>query len=120
MSFDIFGCRFENGELTQMDMSAAYEVLDPYGVARDPRSNFLQIRTADGEEAGVFFSGPDNITFNRIGGGGIMDLLAVLLRRAVARMSERLIAGRPNMVVSVRRRRVVSVVVKTTAVALVS
>ncbi|MFC8460222.1 hypothetical protein ACFUJ0_25815 [Streptomyces sp. NPDC057242] len=81
MSFDIFVCRFENGEPAPLDMSAAHEVLDPYVVARDPRTNFLQVRTAEREEAGVFFSSPDNITFNHFGGGGIMDFLAVLLRR---------------------------------------
>ncbi|MFJ7990133.1 hypothetical protein [Streptomyces sp. NPDC096351] len=41
----------------------------------------LEICTAEGEEATVFPSGPESITFNRFGGGGIMDLLAVLLRR---------------------------------------
>ncbi|KOX32971.1 hypothetical protein ADL06_10160 [Streptomyces sp. NRRL F-6491] len=50
-------------------------------VARDPRTNFLQVRTAEREEAGAFFSSPDDITFNRFGDDGIMDLLAVLLRR---------------------------------------
>ncbi|MFJ3934808.1 hypothetical protein ACIPYR_05140 [Streptomyces parvus] len=56
MSFDIVVCRFENGEPTRLDMSAALEVLDPYVVARGPRTNFLQVRTAEREEAGVFFS----------------------------------------------------------------
>ncbi|MFD5771411.1 hypothetical protein ACFWIN_37055 [Streptomyces sp. NPDC127049] len=81
MSFDIFVCRFDNGEPTSLDVSAAHEVLDPYVVAQDRRTNFLQVRTAEREEAGVFFSSPDSITFNRFGGGGIMDLLAVVLRR---------------------------------------
>ncbi|MFF0483097.1 hypothetical protein [Streptomyces sp. NPDC004435] len=81
MSFDIFVCRFDNGEPASLDVSAAHEVLDPYVVAQDRRTNFLQVRTAEREEAGVFFSSPDSITFNRFGGGGIMDLLAVVLRR---------------------------------------
>lgn len=29
MSFDIFVCRFQNGEPATLDMSAAHEVLDP-------------------------------------------------------------------------------------------
>jgi hypothetical protein len=95
MSFDIFVCRFENGEPTPLDMSAAHEVLDPYVVARDPRMNFLQVRTAEMEEADVFFSSPDNITFNRFGGGGIMDLLAVLLRRLDAVL---VVPGGPTMI----------------------
>ncbi|MFE0646529.1 hypothetical protein ACFW2Y_33740 [Streptomyces sp. NPDC058877] len=94
MSFDIFVCRFENGEPAALDMSAAHEVLDPYVVARDPRTNFLHVRTADMEEADVF-SSPDNITFNRFGGGGIMDLLAVLLRRLDAVL---VVPGGPTMI----------------------
>lgn len=81
MSFDLFVCRFKDGETAPLDMSAAHEVLDPHAVARDPGADFLQLRTAEGEEAGVFFSSPDGITFNRFAGDGIMDLLAVLLRR---------------------------------------
>ncbi|MGW9439791.1 hypothetical protein [Streptomyces sp. NPDC055607] len=81
MSFDIFVCRFQNGESAPLDMGAAHEVLAPYVVARDLGGNFLQVRTAENEEAGVYPSSPDNITFNRFGGGGIMDLLAALLRR---------------------------------------
>ncbi|MFB7359870.1 hypothetical protein [Streptomyces gardneri] len=81
MSFDIFVCRFENGEPAPLDMSAAREVLAPYVVARDPRLDFLQVCTEDGEEAGVYFGSPTGITFNRPGGEGIMDLLGVLLRR---------------------------------------
>ncbi|MFB7028860.1 MULTISPECIES: hypothetical protein [unclassified Streptomyces] len=95
MSFDIFVCRFENGEPTRLDMSAAHEVLDPHVVARDPRTNFLQVRTAEREEAYVFISSPDNITFNRFGGGGIMDLLAVLLRRLDAVL---VVPGGPTMI----------------------
>ncbi|MFF7146403.1 hypothetical protein ACFZB5_35455 [Streptomyces nodosus] len=37
MSFDIFMCRFENGEPAPLDMNAAHEVLDPYAVARTQR-----------------------------------------------------------------------------------
>ncbi|MFI5792319.1 hypothetical protein [Streptomyces sp. NPDC051677] len=81
MSFDIFVCRFENGELAPLDMGAAHEVLDPYAVARDPETDFLLVSTAEGEEAGVYFNSPTGITFNRFGGDGIMDLLAVLLRQ---------------------------------------
>lgn len=95
MSSDIFVCRFENGETTPLDMRAAHEVLDPFAVARDPRTNFLQVRTAESEEAGVFVSSPDNITFNRFGGGGIMDLLAVLLRRLDAVL---VVPGGPTMI----------------------
>ncbi|MEW1640145.1 hypothetical protein AB0469_39560 [Streptomyces sp. NPDC093801] len=95
MSFDIFVCRFENGEPTPLDMSAAHEVLDPYVVARDPQTNFLQVRTAEREEAGVFFSSPDSITFNHFGGDGIMDLLAVLLRRLDAVL---VVPGGPTMI----------------------
>ncbi|MER5951235.1 hypothetical protein ABT127_34900 [Streptomyces sp. NPDC001904] len=95
MSFDIFVCRFGNGELTPLDMSAAHEALDPYVVARDPRTNFLQVRTAEREEAGVFFSSPDTITFNRFGGGGIMELLAVLLRRLGAML---VVPGGPTVI----------------------
>ncbi|MEV5972279.1 hypothetical protein [Streptomyces sp. NPDC051921] len=36
--------------------------------------------TAEGEEASGSFDSPTGITFNRFGGGGIMDLLAALLR----------------------------------------
>lgn len=48
MSFDIFVCRFENGEPAPLDMGAAHEVLVSYVVARDPGTNFLQVRTAGG------------------------------------------------------------------------
>ncbi|MER6390583.1 hypothetical protein ABT236_19230 [Streptomyces sp. NPDC001523] len=81
MSFDIFVCRFENGEPATLDMSAAHEVLGPHAVVRDPEADFLLVSTAEGEEAGVYFDNPTNITFNRFGGDGIMALLAVLLRR---------------------------------------
>lgn len=81
MSFDIFVCRFENGELATLDMSAAREVLDPYAVVRDPETDFLLVSAAEGEEAGVYFNSPTGITFNRFGGDAIMDLLAALLRR---------------------------------------
>ncbi|WP_266976376.1 MULTISPECIES: hypothetical protein [unclassified Streptomyces] len=81
VSYDIFVCRFENGETVPLNMSAAHEVLDPFVVARDPATDFLLVSTADGEEAGVYFNSPTGITFNRFEGHGIMDLLAVLLRR---------------------------------------
>lgn len=81
MSFDIFVWRFENGEPATLDMSAAHEVLDPHAVVRDPETDFLLVSRAEGEEAGVYFSSPTGITFNRFGGDGIMDLLAVLLQR---------------------------------------
>ncbi|QNS02257.1 hypothetical protein [Streptomyces xanthii] len=95
MSFDIFVCRFENGEPAPLDMSAAHKVLDPYAVARDPRTGLLHVRAADMEEADVYFAGPDSITFNRFGGGEIMDLLAVLLRRLDAVL---VVPGGPTMI----------------------
>ncbi|WP_328863964.1 hypothetical protein [Streptomyces virginiae] len=95
MSFDIFVCRFENGEPTTLDMSAAREVLDPYVVARDPATDFLLVSTAEGEEASVYFHSPTGITVNRFGGGGIMDLLAALLRRLDAVL---VVPGGPTMV----------------------
>ncbi|MCB8907254.1 MULTISPECIES: hypothetical protein [unclassified Streptomyces] len=79
MSYDIFVMRFEGGETAPLDMAVAYEVLDPFAVARE--ADFLSVRTTDGEEADVYFNPPAGITLNRFGGGGIMDLLAVLLRR---------------------------------------
>ncbi|MFD4237496.1 hypothetical protein [Streptomyces sp. NPDC058542] len=81
MSFDIFVCRFENGEPATLDMKAAHELLDPYAVARDPETDFLLVSTAEGDEAGVYFNNPTGITFNRFGRDGIMDLLAALLQR---------------------------------------
>ncbi|MFE7774570.1 hypothetical protein ACFU5O_11815 [Streptomyces sp. NPDC057445] len=81
MSFDIFVCRFEKGEPAPLDMSAAHEVLGPHVVTRDPELNFLQVSTGEGEAADVYLSSPTNITFNRFGGEGVMDLLAGLLRR---------------------------------------
>ncbi|MCX4517197.1 hypothetical protein ACH4FV_19135 [Streptomyces anulatus] len=81
MSFDIFVCRFEDGEPATLDMRAAHEVLDPYVVVRDPEMGFLLVSTAEGEEAGVYFNNPTGITFNRFGGDGILDLLAALLQR---------------------------------------
>ncbi|MFQ6854754.1 hypothetical protein AAIB46_28230 [Streptomyces sp. 35M1] len=95
MSFDIFVCRFENGESAPLDMRAAHEVLDPYAVARDPEVNFLLVSTAEGEEAGVFLNSPTGITFNRSRGAGIMDLLAVLLRRLNAVL---IVPGGPTMI----------------------
>ncbi|MFB7235828.1 hypothetical protein ACFCXK_13720 [Streptomyces sp. NPDC056269] len=79
MSYDIFVMRFESGATAPLDMAVAHEVLDPFAVARE--ADFLSVRTADGEEADVYFNPPAGITFNRFGGGGVMDLLAVLLRR---------------------------------------
>ncbi|MFZ3498692.1 hypothetical protein ACODT5_36615 [Streptomyces sp. 5.8] len=81
MNFDIFVWRFENGVPATLDMSAAHEVLDPHAVVWDPETDFLLVSTAEGEEASVYFSNPTGITFNRFGGDGIMDLLAVLLQR---------------------------------------
>ncbi|WP_405923970.1 hypothetical protein [Streptomyces sp. NBC_00035] len=81
MSYDIFVMRFENGETVPLDMAVAREVLDPFVAGRDPGVDVLSVRTADGEEADVYLNPPDGITFNRFGGGGVMDLLAVLLRR---------------------------------------
>ncbi|MFD5424156.1 hypothetical protein [Streptomyces sp. NPDC127084] len=81
MSLDIYVCRFENGQPAPLDMSAAYEVLDPHVVARDAGLNFLQVSTGEGEAADVYLTSPTNITFNRIGGEGSMDLLAELLKR---------------------------------------
>lgn len=94
MSFDIFVCRFENGELAPLDMSAAHEVLGHYAVVRDPETDFLQVSTAEGE-AGVYFNSPTGITFNRFGGDGIMDLLAALLRRLDAVL---VVPGGPTMI----------------------
>ncbi|MET7495240.1 hypothetical protein [Streptomyces sp900116325] len=51
--------------------------------------------TAEGEEAGVYFNNPTGITFNRFGGDGIMDLLAVLLRRLDAVL---VVPGGPTMI----------------------
>ncbi|MFE9257412.1 hypothetical protein [Streptomyces sp. NPDC006879] len=79
MSADIFVMRFESGETAPLDMGVAHEVLGPFAVARE--ADFLSVRTADGEEADVYFNPPTGITFNRFGGGGVTDLLAVLLRR---------------------------------------
>ncbi|MFF9854326.1 hypothetical protein [Streptomyces litmocidini] len=80
MSYDIFVMRFDNGETVPLDMAVAHEVLDPFAVARDPEAGFLAV-AVEGEEADVYFNAPTGITFNRFGGGGVMDLLAVLLRR---------------------------------------
>ncbi|MDD9375135.1 hypothetical protein M8Z33_00290 [Streptomyces sp. ZAF1911] len=81
MSFDIFVMRFDKGETAPLDMAVAHEVLDPFTVARDPEADVLWVRTAEGDEADVYLQPPDGITFNRFGSGGIMDLLADLLRR---------------------------------------
>ncbi|WP_314612314.1 hypothetical protein [Streptomyces stackebrandtii] len=81
MSFDIYVCRFENGEPAPLDLGAAHEVLDPHVVARDLELNFLQVSTGEGEQADVYLGSPTSITFNRFGGDGIMDLIAVLLQR---------------------------------------
>ncbi|MGW1187161.1 hypothetical protein [Streptomyces sp. NPDC002559] len=81
MSFDVFVCRFEAGEAAPLDMDAAHEILDPHAVVRDPGADFLLVSAGEGEEAAVYFNGPTGITLNRFGGAGIMDLLAVLLRR---------------------------------------
>ncbi|MFD8013408.1 hypothetical protein [Streptomyces sp. NPDC058955] len=81
MSYDIFVMRFENGETVPLDMAVAREVLDPFVAGRDPGADVLSVRTADGQEADVYLNPPDGITFNRFGGGGVMDLLADLLRR---------------------------------------
>ncbi|MGW1180433.1 hypothetical protein ACWD7Y_00715 [Streptomyces drozdowiczii] len=81
MSLEVFVCRFENGEPVALDMCAAREVLEPCAVAGDPETDFLLVRTGEREEAEVYFSGATDITFHRFGGGGIMDLLAALLRR---------------------------------------
>ncbi|MEU3690460.1 hypothetical protein [Streptomyces narbonensis] len=43
----------------------------------------------------MFLSSPNSITFNRFGGGGIMDLLAVLLRRLDAML---VVPGGPTMI----------------------
>ncbi|MFE7547977.1 hypothetical protein [Streptomyces gardneri] len=101
MSFDIFVYRFENGEPTPLDMSAAHEFLAPYVVARDSRTNFLQVRTAERERADGFFSSPDSITFNRFGGDGIMDLIAALLCRLDAVL---VVPGGPAMIQGVEDR----------------
>ncbi|MFE9045546.1 hypothetical protein ACFY9F_35925 [Streptomyces sp. NPDC012421] len=95
MSFDVFVCRFENGEAAALDLSVAHEVLGPFVVARDPELGFLQVRTAEGEEAGVYFTGPGDITFNRFGGHGVMELLAVLLHRLDAVL---VIPGGPTVI----------------------
>lgn len=95
MSFDIFVCRFKNGEPAPLDMSAAHEVLGPYAVVQDPETDFLLVSTAEGEEAGVYFNSPTGITFNRFGGDGIMDLLAALLRRLDAVL---VVPGGPTIV----------------------
>ncbi|APE26754.1 hypothetical protein [Streptomyces venezuelae] len=79
MSYDIFVMRFESGETAPLDMAIADEVLAPFVVARE--ADFLSVRTADGEEADVYLNPPAGITLNRFGSGGVMDLLAVLLRR---------------------------------------
>ncbi|MFG2615812.1 hypothetical protein [Streptomyces anulatus] len=95
MSSDIFVCRFENGEPAPLDMNAAHEVLDPYAIARDPEMDFLLVSTAEGEEASVYFNNTTGITFNRFGGEGIMNLLAVLLQRLDAAL---IVPGGPTMI----------------------
>ncbi|GAA3045158.1 hypothetical protein GCM10017562_03030 [Streptomyces roseofulvus] len=62
-------------------MTVADEVLAPFVVSRDLGADVLSVRTADGEEADVYLNPPDGITSHRHGGGGVMALLAVLLRR---------------------------------------
>lgn len=73
--------RFDEGETAPLDMAVAHEVLDPFAVTQDSEADFLWLRTPDGEEADVYLRAPDGITFNRFGGGGVMDVLAVLLQR---------------------------------------
>ena len=80
MGFDVYVWRFEHGEPVPLDLEAAREVLAPHVVGHDPEPNLLQVSTGERETADVHL-GDAGITFHRFGGDGVMNLLAVLLRR---------------------------------------
>ncbi|ATL27644.1 hypothetical protein [Streptomyces formicae] len=80
MSYDIFVCRFVDGEPAVLDKEVAHEALDPYVTARD--ENFLQIKAgSDGGSADIHFSSDTNITINHLGGDEIMNVIVELVRR---------------------------------------
>ncbi|MEU7059410.1 hypothetical protein [Streptomyces sp. NPDC046197] len=81
MSYDVYVCRFVNGEQEPLDMDIVHEVLDLYVTARDPEHGFLQIKSESGGEADVYLSSEKTITINHFGGDEIMDVISELLRR---------------------------------------
>ncbi len=83
VSYEIFVCRFVNGEPVALDKEAVHEALGPYVTVRD--RNFLQIKAgSDGGGADVYFSSDTNITINHFGGDEIMNVISELVRRTEA------------------------------------
>ncbi|MER7686234.1 hypothetical protein [Streptomyces sp. NPDC097610] len=85
MSYDVFVCRFVNGDQVPQDKNTVYEVLDPYVTARDPEHHFLQLKAGeDGGTADVYLNSENSILISNFGGVEIMNIISDLLRRLEA------------------------------------
>ncbi|MER5933556.1 hypothetical protein [Streptomyces sp. NPDC002054] len=84
MSYDIFPCRYVNGEPAPLDRDIALEVLGPYVTARDPEGTFLQLAAGEYQEADVYLGTESSFMISHFGGERIMDLISELLQRLEA------------------------------------
>jgi hypothetical protein len=84
VSYDVFVCRFVNGEPASLDQQVVNEVLAPYVTERDPEHGFLHLKAGDGGEADIYANSETSIMINHFGVGEIMDVVADLLKRLEA------------------------------------
>ncbi|MGW2571096.1 hypothetical protein [Streptomyces sp. NPDC001537] len=85
MSYDIYVCRFVNGEQESLDQDILHEVLTPYVAARDPEHGFLQLKSpTGGGGADVYLTSENSITISHFGGDEIMNVISDLIHRLEA------------------------------------
>ncbi|WP_146046182.1 hypothetical protein [Streptomyces cahuitamycinicus] len=85
MSYDVYVCRFVNGEQELLDQRILQEILAPYVTVRDSENGFLQLRSpAGGGEADVYLSNESTITISHFGGDEMMNIISDLIRRLEA------------------------------------
>ncbi|MFI0136200.1 hypothetical protein [Streptomyces luteogriseus] len=85
MSYDIYMCRFLNGEQELLDEDILQEILAPYVTAQDAENGFLQLKSpTGGGEADVYLTNESMITISHFGGDEIMSVISDLIRRLEA------------------------------------
>jgi hypothetical protein len=85
VSFDVYVCRFVNGEQELLDQHILEETLAPYVTAQDSENGFLQLKSpTGGGEADVHLGNESTVTISHFGGDEIMNVISDLIRRLEA------------------------------------
>jgi hypothetical protein len=85
VSYDIYVCRFVNGEQELLDQDTLQEVLAPYVTAQDSEGGFLQLKSPiDGGGADVYLTNERTITISHFGGDEMMNVISDLICRIEA------------------------------------